>query len=80
MPEPDPLSPDVMTNLTSLQPLGFAQVLVCYESEDAITITGALIDGDFVDADQFSGKVICQWERAIELEVRRDSVMAGWES
>ena len=65
--------------LTSLQPLGDAQVMVCYSSDgDGLDIDGATINAEFVHADNFSAFVLRQWEKAIRKEERKDAEIASW--
>ena len=81
MPEPDPLDPDTMTNRTSLQPLGDASVMVCYDDfNGGIYVTGVDMDDGFVPASEFAPHVIERWELDIDAELRREAVAAGWES
>ena len=79
MPEPDPLDPDTMTNCTSLQPFGDASVMVCYDDEGSISVTGVDLDDGFVPASEFAAHVVARWERDIAAEVRCEAAMARWE-
>lgn len=62
--------PDVDTDdRTSLQPLGPAQVLVCFHFTDSgVVVDGVFVNGEIVDADCFAPKIVERWESAIERE------------
>lgn len=65
--------------LTSLQPLGDAQVMVCYSSDgDGLDIDGASINGEFVHIDCFTAEIRGQWYRAIKAEERKDAEIESW--
>ena len=65
--------------LTSLQPLGDAQVMVCYSSDGiGLDIDGASINGEFVPIDCFTAAVRGQWYRAIKAEERKDAEIESW--
>lgn len=62
----EPPQPEVIEDMTSLQPLGDAEVLVCYELCDGVpNISGCLIGGQFVDEDAFSSRTLTRWARGI---------------
>lgn len=66
--------------LTSLQPLGDAQVMVCYsiDDNDGLKIDGATINAEFVHVDNFSAFVLRQWEKAIRAEERKSAEIQSW--
>ena len=70
---------DADDGLTSLQPLGDAQVMVCYSSDGiGLDIDGASINGEFVPIDCFTAAVRGQWYRAIKAEERKDAEIESW--
>lgn len=74
----DPRSDSADDGLTSLQPLGDARVLVCYswDSNESLSIDGATINGEMVDAGNFSNCVRSQWEKAIRAEEAKSAEIA----
>lgn len=60
---------------TSLQPLGDTQVMVEYEEHSAgsVHVTGAWINAEFVERDEFSSRRLDAWETAIEKQIERDA-------
>jgi len=74
-PVTDPRDPraDEPEEYTSEQPIGDAEVLVCYTVESGyVTITGAYVGADLVDADEFAQRRVAAWQAAIQAEVDRD--------
>ena len=65
---------------TSLQTLGFASVLVCFrvDEPDAVTVTGAMVGGEFVDEQFFAQRVVSGWAEAIRLEIAQDKLFSSW--
>lgn len=58
---------------TSLQTIGDAEVMVCYEAPDGyVSITGAYIGADRVEPEEFAGHRITAWQLRIQAEVDRD--------
>lgn len=58
---------------TSLQPLGNAEVLVCFTwSAGEPVIEGAYVNADIVDVNCFAERVVQQWTAAIAKEWERD--------
>ena len=71
----DPRDPraDDPEEFTSLQPIGDAEVMVCYEVHAGyVTITGAYIGADRVEPEEFAGHRITAWQLRIQAEVDRD--------
>ena len=67
-----------MSDLTSLQPLGGARVLVEFEQhtdndKPQVVVTGCFILAEFVEASCFSEDQCKRWEAAILLEVLEDA-------
>lgn len=60
---------------TSLQPLGNTAVMVEYEEHSAgsVHVTGAWINAEFVERDEFSNRRLDAWETAIEKQIERDA-------
>ena len=79
--EPPCTPPDDPECCTSLQPMGPAQVMVEYIVNDCgdAEICGAWIAGELVDADHFSYSTQLAWCKAIDAELERDAVEAGWD-
>jgi hypothetical protein len=75
-----PAPDDMDENLTSLQALGMTEVMVCYSSDGglSLSIDGAMVNGEYVEIDEFSEATRFRWFRAIRDEERRDQIMAGW--
>lgn len=71
---------DAEEGVTSLQPLGDAQVMVVYsrDSNNSLTIDGATINGEFVSVDNFSTFVRGQWEKALRSEERKAAEIESW--
>lgn len=76
----DPRNDSTDDGFTSLQPLGDAMVLVSFswDSNESVSIDGALIGGDFVGIDNFSNFVRGQWEKALRVEERKDAEISAW--
>ena len=67
-----------MSDLTSLQPLGDARVLVEFEQhtdngKTQVAVNGCFITNDWVEASCFSADQCARWEAAILLEVLEDA-------
>jgi len=74
-PVTDPRDPraDEPEELTSLQPIGDAETLVCYTVESGIVaITGAYIGADLVEPEEFAPHRVTAWTLRIQAEVDRD--------
>lgn len=62
-----------MSDLTSLQPLGDARVLVVFEinkcdGKPNVAALGVYIEAEFVEASCFSEDQLGRWEASIQLE------------
>lgn len=69
----DPLDPPTTVDLTSMQKLGDADVLVCYEeSADGITVTGVDLRNGFAEAEWFAADTVAYWRECIGAELKRD--------
>lgn len=70
-----------MSDLTSLQPIGDAHLLVEFEVETIdgkpnVTVNGAYSDGErggFIEASCFSEDQLCRWEASIREELLGDA-------
>ena len=63
---------------TSTQALGEATVLVHYDLyAGQVSVQGCTIAGEWVDAEDFSGRTIDRWRFAIQAEVQREEEEAA---
>lgn len=68
----DPRTPEP-EEYTSMQPIGCAEVLVVYVAPSGyVSITGAYIGAEIVEADEFSQRRLDIWQASIQREVDRD--------
>ena len=76
----DPRNSGADDNLTSLQPLGDATVMVVYswDSNESLAIDGIMLGGELANIENFSNHVRGQWEKAIRAEECKAAEIGGW--